>query len=147
MKSLVAALLISLPAITFAGEPVQNIDGLIEEIESCLLKDAKTGSCMEKALGGRMLPGNDELAEVARQMDELLVKWLQADKVYALHPISRKPVGEIYERRMYVIEDTSGAFMLFELAFLKRLGKWYVLKFNVNSKEDDLKKVLYEGED
>ncbi len=147
MKSLVAALLISLPAITFAGEPVQNIDGLIKEIESCLLKDAKTGSCMEKSLGGRLLPGNDELAKVAQQMDELLVSWLQADKVYAVHPINRKPVGEIYERRMYVIEDTSGAFMLFEVAFLKRLGMWYVLKFNVNSKTDDLKKVLYEGED
>ena len=80
-------------------------------------------------------------------MDELLVTWLQADKVYALHPINRKPVGEISERRMYVIEDTSGALMLFEVAFLKRLGKWYVLKFNVNSKEQDLKKVLYEGED
>ena len=52
MKTFVAALLISLPAVTLAGEPVQNIDGLIREIESCLLKDAKTGSCMEKSLGG-----------------------------------------------------------------------------------------------
>jgi hypothetical protein len=147
MKYLVAALLIAFPVITFAGEPVQDIDALVKEIESCLLKDAKAGHCMEKSLGGRILPGNDELAKVAAQMDELLVTWLQTDKVYALHPISRKPLGDIFERRVYVIEDTSGALMLFELAFLKRLGKWYVLKFNVNSKTDDLKSLLYDRED
>lgn len=147
MKYLAAALLISFSAFASAGEPVQNIDGLLKEIESCLLKDPKTGHCMEKSLGGRILPGNDEMAKVAAQMDELLVTWLQTDKVYALHPISRKPVGDIYERRLYFIEDTSGALMLFEVAFLKRLGKWYVLKFNVNSKTDDLKKLLYDGED
>ena len=51
-------------------------------------------------------------------------------------------MGDIYEKRVYVLEDTSGALMLLELAFLKRLGKWYVLKFNVNSKTEALEEVL-----
>lgn len=146
MNQLAAALLLLLTGIAAAGEPVQNLDSLEKEIESCLLKQAKTGKCMQNLLGGRILPGNDELASVAGQMDELMVKWLAEDTIYAMHPISRKPIGSIYEKRLYVLEDTSGALMMFELAFLKRLGKWYVLKFNVNSRTEALEKLLNEGQ-
>jgi hypothetical protein len=142
MRYLAAALLISFTGIAAAGQPVQNLDALEKDIESCLLKEAKTAKCMESILGSRILPGNDELASVAGQMDQLVVKWLATDTVFAMHPISRKPVGGIYEKRVYVLEDTSGALMLLELAFLKRLGKWYVLKFNVNSKTEALEDLL-----
>lgn len=144
MRLLVACLLMVVAGSAIAGDPVPNLDTFEKDIQACLFKDAKTGNCMKTLLGTRILPGNDNLASVAGQLDDLLVKWLAEDKIFAMHVLGRKAVGDIYDRRVYMLEDTSGALMLFELAFLKRLGKWYVLKFNLDSNSDAIKKALNE---
>ncbi len=72
----------------------------------------------------------------------MLVKWLDKDTVYAVHPTGTRKVGDIFETRAYLIEDTSGALMVFEMALLKRLGKWYVYSMNINSNSDKVEKVL-----
>jgi hypothetical protein len=141
---LIALLMLATAGTASAGDPVPDLDVFEKDIQACLFKDAKTGNCMKTLLGPRILPGNDNLASVAGQLDDLLVKWLAEDKIYAMHVLGRRAVGGIYERRLYLLEDTSGALMLFELAFLKRLGKWYVLKFNLDSNSDAIKKALNE---
>jgi hypothetical protein len=144
VRTLLVMLSMAVAGMASAGEPVPNLDAFEKDIQACLFKDAKTGNCMKTLLGTRILPGNDNLASVAGQLDDLLVKWLADDKIFAMHVLGRKATGDIYDRRVYMLEDTSGALMLFELAFLKRLGKWYVLKFNLDSNSDAIKKALNE---
>jgi hypothetical protein len=142
----VLALMLALAASTAAaGEPVASPDALERDILPCVLKSAKTGKCMETMLGKRVVPGFDNLVSVATQMDELLVKWLDKETVYAIHPTHAKKVGEVFELRSYLIEDTSGALMVFEMALLKRLGKWYVYSMNINSNSDVVEKTLEGG--
>jgi len=97
---------------------------------------------METVLGKRILPGNDQLASIAKQLDELLQKWLASESIYAIHPIRTKKSGDIYEKRTYMIEDTGGSLMVFNLTTLKRLGKWYVFQFNLSSTTSEVNSVL-----
>jgi hypothetical protein len=134
--------LLAVSALARASEPVQSADALEREVIACVMKDAKTGKCMETVLGPKILPGNDGMVSVAQQMDELLTKWLASDTVYAVHPISTKTRGDIFEARKYVIEDTTGSVMILDMALLKRLGKWYVYSMNLSSTKDEISKLF-----
>jgi len=143
MKNVFAALLLVLTSsLASAGEPFQSPDALEDEVRACLMKNAKSSRCMEVVLAKRILPGNDQLVSVAAQMDQLLQKWLSNESIYALHLMRTKKSGDIYEKRTYMIEDTSGELMTFNLSMLKRLGKWYVLQFNLSSTSDRVNAVL-----
>jgi hypothetical protein len=130
------------PIVTYAGEAAQSPDAVENELRACLMKIEKPSSCMESVLAKKILPGNAQLASVASQMDVLLQKWLDKESIYAVHQIRTKKSGDIYESRAYFIEDTSGALMTFNLAMLKRLGKWYVLKFNLSSTDEKVNAQL-----
>jgi hypothetical protein len=138
MRIAFALIVLSSCAAAQAAEPVKSADGLESDLSACLMKSAKDGKCMETILGKSILPGNDEMVTVAAQMDQLLGKWLGTDSVYAVHRLRSRQLGDIYEKRSYFIEDTTGSLMLLDLALLKRLGKWYVYQFNLTSKSDEL---------
>lgn len=124
------------------SEFFQSPDALEEEVRTCLMKNVKPPKCMESVLAKRILPGNDQLAPITVQMDQLLQQWLANESVYALHLMRSKKSGDIFEKRTYLIEDTSGGLMTFHLSMLKRLGKWYVLQFNISSTSDKVNAVL-----
>ncbi len=146
MKFPILTLMMQIAGVAVAAEHVPSIDGLEKDLRACLLEEAKTGNCMKTLLGSRVLPGNDELTGLTAKMDPLRVQWLEADNVYALHSIDRHTAGDLFEQRVYILEDTRGSLLLFEMAFLNRLGKWYVFKLNLDSNADSIRKVLY-GED
>jgi hypothetical protein len=87
---------------------------------------------------GHWVPGNEKLNEVVPQITGLVRKWLAGDKVFAVHPVKQRRAGDLYEERVYVVEDVGGNLMVVETAFLSRLGKWYVLRFNVSSQKDEI---------
>ena len=144
MRVVLALIVLSSCAAVQASEPVKSADALESDLNACLMKAAKDARCMETILGKSILPGNEQLASVVTQMDQLLGKWLGTDSVYAIHRLHAKQVGDVYEKRSYFIEDTSGSLMLFDLALIKRLGKWYVYQLNLTSKSDELNAVLKE---
>ncbi len=143
MKKILFTLsVVFLSTFAYAGEPVHSPDALESELTACLMKNNKTQKCMETILGKRILPGNDQLVPIAKQLDELLQKWLSGESIYAIHPIRTKKSGDIYEKRTYMIEDTGGSLMVFNVTTLKRLGKWYVFQFNLSSTSSEVNSVL-----
>ncbi|TXI94618.1 MAG: hypothetical protein E6Q34_04420 [Burkholderiaceae bacterium] len=125
-----------------AAESIDKLETLDKEIMSCFLANAKEMKCAETVLGPKILPGNQQLLSVSKQMDEIVVKWLGADKIYGVHPIRTAKAGEIFQKRTLLLEDSSGGLMVLNYSVLKRLGKWYVLSFNVNSNSDAIKAVF-----
>jgi hypothetical protein len=143
MKKIFFVLSIALLAFpAYASESFESPDALERELTACLMKNKKTPNCMETILGKRILPGNDQLVPIAKQLDDFLQKWLANESIYAIHPIRTKKSGDIYEKRTYMIEDTSGSLMVFNVATLKRLGKWYVLQFNLTSTSNEVSSTL-----
>lgn len=130
-------------ALAHAGEPIRSPDALEKELIKCLTHDTRS-SCMQGTIGKHILPGNEQLSSVVDQMDQLLIEWLDKESVYKVHRMHSYKTGDIYDERSYMIEDSSGAIMALKLSFLNRLGKWYVLKFNINSKSEAVTSVLEE---
>ncbi len=143
MKNIIFVLIFTLSStLALAGSPIQNPDALESDLKACLMKNKKASNCMETILGKSILPGNDQLASIAKQLDELLQKWLSKESIYAIHPLRIKKSGDIYEKRTYMIEDTSGSLMVFNVTTLKRLGKWYVFQFNLSSTSNEVNAAL-----
>ncbi|HTY03038.1 MAG TPA: hypothetical protein VMC81_04835 [Rhodocyclaceae bacterium] len=146
-KSLWAVLAICLlPSLAWAGEPIANPESLEGEITACLQKLTKTSHCTEDVLAPHIVPGSEQLRAVARQIDELLPKWLGQERIFAVHPIAARKTGDIFQARTYLLEDSSGSLMLFKYSVLKRLGQWYVFSFNMNSKSEEIVAVLKDRE-
>lgn len=137
---LAACALCAAPAL--AGEPFASPESLEAEVTACLLKKGPAPRCMERTLGKRILPGNEKMVPMTRQLDDLFEKWLAGDAVFAVHPLRAQKTGELFEKRTSMIEDTRGALMVFEWSALRRLGKWYVFQFNLSSTADDVKAAL-----
>jgi hypothetical protein len=133
---------ISFPISSIAIEPIKSFDSLEKEYTSCLMKDAKKLKCTENILNGRMPSSSNQQEPMSVQLEQLFAKWLDKENVFAIHKIKTVTTGEIFERREYIIEDTSGSIMFAEISLIKRLDKWYIYEFNLSSKREKLESAL-----
>jgi hypothetical protein len=135
-KSLItiAAVLLCSSSTSFAGEPIGDVEQFERDITQCISNAPKSSGCFESYAKKNILPGNEQVIQVAKQVDELLARWLDKDKVFAIHPVAVKSTGDLFQKRTYLIEDTSGNLMAFNYSIIKRLGKWYLFSFDVDSK-------------
>ncbi|MBI3433047.1 MAG: hypothetical protein HY018_12655 [Hydrogenophilales bacterium] len=134
-KSLITIAAVLLCSTSFAGEPIGNIEQFEHDVTQCISNAPKSSGCFEDFANKNLLPGNEKLIQVTKQVDGLFGRWLDKDKVFAIHPVSVKSTGDLFQRRTYVIEDTSGNLIVFNYSIIKRLGKWYLLSFDINSNQ------------
>jgi hypothetical protein len=143
MKNIaVSCLLVFLSSLAIAGEPISSLDGFETEITNCILKLSKSSRCLSAATEKNVLPGYEKIMSVADQVDTILVQWLDKEKVFAVNPIDTAKTGDMFLKKTYLIEDTSGNLLLFNYSLLKRLGKWYIFSFKVNSNSDAIESAL-----
>lgn len=135
-KSMVGFVAALLTSASFAGEPIGNLERLEDEVIRCIASAPKSSGCIEALVTKSVVPGNENLIPVARQADGFMVQWLDKDKVFAVHPVGVKNTGDLFQKRTYMIEDTTGNLMVFSFSVIKRLGKWYLFSFDVDSNRD-----------
>ncbi len=127
---------------TLADEPLKSIAAFEAGMKDCLLKNKDPAGCLGGAMQGHFSPGNEKLNQVVPKVASLLGQWLADDKVFALHPVKNKKLGDFYDERVYLIEDTTGSIIMLETSFVNTLGKWYLHRFNLSSKPDVMERVL-----
>lgn len=142
MRLLALTLLLGLPLASHAEEPLQSPDAFEAELRRCFLKEADAPGCMGGLLRGRWVPGNEKVNQVVPQLVDLFGRWLGKDTVFALHRVKERKLGELYEERVFVVEDSSGGLLVVEAELLSRKGKWYLLRFNLSSQKDTFRTVL-----
>ncbi|HEX4869771.1 MAG TPA: hypothetical protein VFV15_03485 [Moraxellaceae bacterium] len=141
-RLLLALCALTLSPALWATEPLQSMDALESDIRTCLLKPAAKPTCFQTILSRSLLPGFEKLAPIAMQMDDLLVQWLDGQKIFAVHLVKQHKAGTLFEKRTYIIEDTSGSLMVMKLAVLRQLGKPYIFSFNLVSGQDEAEEAL-----
>ncbi len=145
MRPFVAlGLLFLLAPVAWADQPLESVDAFEAGMTKCLASSSTPASCFEAQLGGHFPPGNERLNQIVSQAADLFQKWLGRDKVYAVHAVKVSKLGTYAERRVYLIEDTTGSLMMLDTSFVHRIGKWYVLKYNLTSTKDEVRTVLGE---
>ena len=144
MKPGIALLALCLLTPIARADSLESPDAFEAALSKCLMTSTAPAACFEKHLGAKFPPGNEELATVVTQVAEFFKQWLAKDKVFAVHPVKTIRLGAYAERRIYLIEDTTGQIIMFDTSFVRRLGDWHVLKFNLTSKSEGIKAVLGE---
>jgi len=135
-------ILLALSPFARADTPIGSIDGFEGHIRQCLLQGDDPPECLGETMRGHFSPGNERLNKVVDRVAGLFGQWLADDDVFALHPVKRKRLGDFYEERVYLIEDTTGSLVMLETSFVNTLGKWYLHRFNLSSKEKTMESVL-----
>jgi hypothetical protein len=136
LKYLVLITGLTLPAVVGA-QPINDIEEFQSRIDKCI-KGASADVCLNKLLPQHYPPGNEEMLKTIPQVTSMLVKWLDGDKVYAIHPIKNTKVGSLHERRIHVIEGDKGGFMVLETSYVRLHGNLYLLKFNLSSTKETI---------
>lgn len=146
MRCFIVGLLCSLlSSFAYAGESISDLAEFDARISGCLSKFSKTSRCAENILAEYIVPGSEaQLAPVASQLDDFMTKWLNGQSVFAIHPIATKKTGDVFQTKTYLIEDDMGNLMIFRYSVLKRLGKWHVFSFAINSSSDAIEGLLTE---
>ena len=140
---IISSFLFLLSSLAYAGDSIGNLATFEGQVTGCLSKFSSTSRCTEKILGKHIVPGSEaQLAPVASQLDDFMAKWLGSDKVYKVHPIMSKKTGDLFLAKSYLIEDEKGNLMAYSFSLLKRLGKWYVFSFALDSNGDAIEEIL-----
>lgn len=141
--SIFSMLFLLFSAVACAGAPINNLNDFEAQVTGCLSKLSNTSRCAENILAKHIVPGSEaQLAPVAGQLDGFMEKWVDKQKIFAVHPIATKKAGDIYREKTYLLEDDMGNLMVFSYSVLRRLGKWYVFSFAINSNSDAVEAVL-----
>lgn len=133
-KYLVPLIMLTLSEIVWA-QPIGDIDELQIRIEKCI-KGAAPDGCLNKLLAPHLPPGHEELSKTIPKITSGLANWLAGDTVYAVHPIKKTKAGNLYERRVYVIEDEKGNFMVFDSSYIRIRGNLYMKALNLSNKRE-----------
>ncbi len=140
---MIGSLLFLLSSLACAGESISDLKAFDAQVVGCLSKFSNTSRCNEKILARYIVPGSEaQLAPVASQLDDFMAKWLGSDGVYKVHPIMSKKTGDLFLAKTYLIEDDKGNLMSYSYSLLRRLGKWYVFSFAIDSNGDAIEEVL-----
>jgi hypothetical protein len=142
LKNFIFINLLVLSGVVLA-QPINDLDEFQIKIEKCIKGDAPD-VCLNKLITTHFLPGNEKMLKTIDQVTSLLVKWLQGDKVYAVHPVKNTKVGNLHERRVYVIEADKGNFMILDTAYLRLHGDLYLFNFNLSSRKEKIE-ALFKG--
>jgi hypothetical protein len=139
----IGSFLFLLSPLAYAGDPINDLAAFDGKVTGCLSKFTSTARCTEQILGKHIVPGSEaQLAPVASQLDDFIAKWLGGDGVYKVHPITSRKAGDLFLEKTYLIEDDKGNLMAYSYALLKRLDKWYVFSFSIDSNGDAIEKIL-----
>lgn len=141
-KIVLAAALFFAFSPAMADEPIKSLDGFEADMKKCLMKDMKPAACLGQVMGGHFSPGNEKLNEVVTQLVSVLDQWLGQNRVFAMHPVLNKALGDFFVEKAYLIEDDGGNVILLETSFVHSLGKWYLHRFNLSSRKDRMQTVL-----
>lgn len=127
---------------TRGDEPLRSADALEADIRTCLLKDKDAPTCLERTLQGHFSPGNEKVNGVVAQVAALFRKWLGDDKVFAVHAVKAKKLGEFYDERVYLVEDSSGSLIMLETCVVTKHGRPWLHRFNLSSQKERMSAVL-----
>lgn len=140
---LLLLLLLTVPAFVSAT-PIKNLDDFQKSIDRCITGESPD-ACLNKLLLPHFVPGNPELEKTLPGVTGLLTRWLDGDKVFAIHPIKTTKVGDLVERRISVIESDQGGMMVVEATYVRLHGELYLLNYNLSSTKETIDK-LFKGE-
>jgi hypothetical protein len=126
-----------------ASEPIADMDALESLVLTCVQQLGKESKCFEMAARRHIVPGSeDAVLPLAIRLDAVFLEWLGEHRVYRIHPLSRHEASDLFERRDYVVEDSTGGLLMLRISALRKLGRLYLFDFSINSGRQEIARAL-----
>jgi len=128
-----------------------SVSGLADQTHISKQFEAKLLSCLpggnkqENCLVETILKFTDNPIlkdQIPTVIDQLFDTIIGSGKVFEVHPVQSKTLGEFIVEESYLIEKDNGGFALLQVAFLKTLGTWQVHNVNLSSKDETIDERL-----
>lgn len=108
---------------------------------SCLPNGIQGENCLLESL--LKYTKNTVLREkLSTVIDGLFDQIVGSRKIFAVHPVQSKALGDFIIEESYIIEKDNGTFALLQVVFLKTLGVWQVHNVNLSSKNETIDTLL-----
>lgn len=126
-----------------SAEPIKDIEEFQFRINECIRGDSHR-ECLNKLLLLHRHPNDPFLEKELSTAITLLAAVLKNDKIYEIHPIKTEKVGNLYERRVQVVEGYEFGFTVLEISYVRLRGDLYLRKFTF-SRGGKALDALFEG--
>ncbi len=144
MKIKYAILFISLFLFSKVGfsKEIKSVEIFELSLINCFKSMPSNSACLAELIKDHLPEGNDTIKPIADQVEVFFLKWLDKESVENIYKTGRRDIGEFISYRNYIIEDSSASVILLEMTYRKVLGKWFVMNFNINSTQENIREIL-----
>lgn len=125
-----------------ADIPIKNIDVFEKNYISCIEGNYKN-DCFSKAFDSHFTPWTSSETKDTERYRNFLENWARKVEVYKVHKITTSKLGNVAEKRFYVVELTNGSLAAFNVRYRSIKGEWYVFDLQVSNDGKIIEKLFF----
>ncbi len=122
------------------GKPVENFAAWEEAFVTCL--QSADFPCVVDIIADHLASDAPSVRKQLGDTVDVVEDWLDTDDVYRVFDLLNDQIGDRYVRRLFLVEDTTGADLSIYIVFTNSLGNWYITSVDVSTDETDLEQLL-----
>lgn len=142
IKSLILCFIFVLMAKPVFSKDIKSIEIFELSLTNCFNSMPTNNACLSELIKNHLPDGNDGIKPIADQVEIFFIKWLDQETVENVYKTDQRDIGAFISYRNYIIEDSSASVILLEMTYRRVLGLWYVMSFNINSTQKEIREVL-----
>jgi hypothetical protein len=142
-KVIIAAFFSIAAMSTYSAEPLNSIDEFEKKFTECLTAAAKKRQvCVENLIINHLPVDIKESKPQAASISRILDEWMGDGTLYKLHKIKSIDGGDLFFKRVSIIEDSASTFMSVNCTYAKFQGNLYLYSIHLNSNKEGIEEAL-----
>ena len=144
LQKAITATLFSIAAMNaHSAEPLNNIDEFEKKFTDCLTAEPKKRQvCVENLIVNHLPVDIKESKPQAASISRILGEWMGDGSLYKLHKIKSIDGGDLFFKRVSIIEDSAATFMSVDCTYVRIQGELYLYSIHLNSNREGIEKAL-----
>lgn len=128
---------------TYSAEPLNSIDEFEKSFTECLsTSPKKRQSCVENLIVNHLPVDIKESKPQAASISRILGEWMGDGSLYKLHKIKSVDGGDLFFKRVSIIEDSAATFMSVDCTYVRIQGDLYLYSIHLDSNREGIEKAL-----
>ncbi|MBB6342981.1 hypothetical protein HNP49_003169 [Pseudomonas fluvialis] len=142
-KAIIAAFFSIAAMNTYSAEPLYSIDEFEKKFTECLTAAAKKRStCVENLIIKHLPVDIKESKPQAASISRILDERMGDGTLYKLHKIKSIDGGDLFFKRVSIIEDSAQTFMAVDCTYVNFQGDLYLYSIRLNSNKEGIEEAL-----
>jgi hypothetical protein len=142
-KAILATLLSAAAMSAYSAEPLNSIEEFESKFNECLItSQSKRQACLENLIVKHLPVDIKESKPQAASISRILGEWMGSESLYKSHKIKSIDAGELFFKRVNIVEDTASTFMSVDCTYVRIQGNLYLYSVKLDSNKEGIEKAL-----